>query len=210
MNFTHFLNTVPKLSKTPLGGLTAQFKLAPEMRLPVAASFLKSHNPKKAAVLSLFFPNSNNETCFLLTLRANYNGVHASQISFPGGKLDASDTCLKQTALRETFEETGIEQSSVTIFKQMTDVYIPPSNFLVTPFLGFINYTPTFKINYEVAQVVTVSINDFFKDSCISKQKITTSNSKNLEVPCFVLNNFTVWGATAMMLSEIREIFKNE
>lgn len=209
MNFTEFVNIIPKLTNTTPGGIAAQFKLAPQMRLPVSELYLKSNKPKKAAVLSLFFPNSNNETCFLLTLRANYNGTHSSQISFPGGKIDEFDKDLKHTALRETFEEIGIEKNSVTVFKQMTNVYIPPSNFLVTPFLGYINYTPTFKTNFEVEKVIAVTLKDFLNDSCISKQIITTSNSKNIEVPCFVFNNFIVWGATAMMLSEIREIFKN-
>jgi 8-oxo-dGTP pyrophosphatase MutT (NUDIX family) len=209
VNFTEFENSIPKLTNITPGGIDAQYKLAPEMRLPISELFLKSKRPKKAAVLSLFFPNSNNETCFLLTLRANYKGTHAAQISFPGGKLDEFDKDLKYTALRETFEEIGIEKNSVTVFKQMTNVYIPPSNFLVTPFLGYINYTPIFKTNFEVEKVITITLKDFLNDSCISRQNITTSNLKNVEVPCFVFNNFIVWGATAMMLSEIREVFKN-
>ncbi|WP_456423558.1 NUDIX hydrolase [Lutibacter sp.] len=209
MDFNFFKTTISKLENLPVGGLEAQFKLAPKLRLNYSQNKIKALNPKKAAVTALFYPNKNNETCFLLTLRASYNGTHSSQISFPGGKYDKKDNNLESTALRETFEEVGIHPHKITIFKQMTDVFIPPSNFLVTPFLGYLKRTPLFTKNHEVEKLISVTIKDLLEDSSISTTTLSTSYATNIEVPCFVLNSYVVWGATAMMLSEIKQLIKN-
>jgi len=209
MDFNYFKNKIATLSQISVGGLEAQFKLAPKFRAQYSKNLVTQKNPKKAAVVALFYPNAKGETSFLLTLRASYNGTHSAQISFPGGKFEKSDTSLKQTAIREANEEVGVEKNDIGIFKQMTNVYIPPSNFLVTPFLGLLKYEPIFTINNEVEKIITISLKDLLKETSISKTTVTTSYAKNVQVPCFVLNNYTVWGATAMMLSEIRELLKN-
>lgn len=209
MDFNYFKNNFSLLTNFKIGGLDEQFKLAPKIRLKYSQEIIDSKNPKKAAVLVIFYPNLKGETCFLLTLRANYNGIHAAQISFPGGKYDKNDASLKNTALRETYEEVGIPMNDISIFKQMTDVFIPPSNFLVTPFLGCLEYLPSFTKNYEVEETITITVKDLMSDSSISTTTLSTSYAKNIEVPCFLLNNYIVWGATAMMLSEIKELLKN-
>ncbi|MFA5298227.1 MAG: CoA pyrophosphatase [Lutibacter sp.] len=208
MNFDDFKNNVSKLSATALGGLEAQFKLAPKFRQKYTQELIDAQNPKKAAVLALFYPNFQRETSFLLTLRAAYKGIHASQISFPGGKFDSSDESLENTALREAHEEVGIQPYDVRIFKQMTDVFIPPSNFMVTPFLGLLDYTPTLTKNIEVEENILVLLEDLLSDNAFSSAILSTSYAKNMEVPCFMLNNHIVWGATAMMLNEIKELLK--
>ena len=208
MNFNDFKNIISQLKTTELGGLNAQFKLAPKMRLKYDADKIIANNPRKAAVLALFFPNANNETCFLLTQRASYKGTHSAQISFPGGKRDQTDLDLQKTALRETFEEVGVSETSIEIIRELTDVYIPPSNFLATPFLGFTNERPNFKINYEVEQTIEVLLSDLLSESSITTINVNTSYMANVEVPCFKLEDYIVWGATAMMLSEIKELFK--
>ena len=208
MKFDDFKNIVSKLSVTTLGGLEAQFKLAPEFRKKYTQELIDAQNPKKAAVLALFYPNPQRETSFLLTLRAAYEGIHASQISFPGGKFENSDKSLENTALRETQEEVGIQPYDVHIFKQMTDVFIPPSNFIVTPFLGMLDYTPTLIKNMEVEENIFVLLEDLLSDGAFSSAILSTSYAKNMEVPCFMLNNHVVWGATAMMLNEIKELLK--
>lgn len=209
MDFNYFKNKIATLSQISVCGLEAQFKLAPKFRAQYSKNLVTQKNPKKAAVVALFYPNAKGETSFLLTLRASYNGTHSAQISFPGGKFEKSDTSLKQTAIREANEEVGVEKNDIGIFKQMTNVYIPPSNFLVTPFLGLLKYEPIFTINNEVEKIITISLKDLLKETSISKTMVTTSYAKNVQVPCFVLNNYTVWGATAMMLSEIRALLKN-
>ena len=208
MDFNHFRNLLPKIVKQPLGGQNSQFKLAPKERVKPSLQFISEINPKKAAVLALFYPNNENETCFLLTLRASYKGTHSAQISFPGGKFDKKDTSLKQTALRESNEEIGINAHSVLIFKQLTNVFIPPSNFMVTPFLGLLENTPYFTVNHEVEALIPVKLAHLLNSSSVSTTILNTSYAKNIEVPCFKLNNYVVWGATAMMLSEIRDLLK--
>lgn len=209
MNFNDFKQLSLTLPTIPLNGQKAQFKLAPKERLPVSSKFISKKKPKNAAVLALFYPNKKNETHFLLTKRAHYYGTHASQISFPGGKFNEEDLSLQTTALRETWEEVGVETEKIHVIKEMTNVYIPPSNFLVTPFLGMIDFQPKFNTNYEVEEIIEVSLQHLLDDTSITSTILSTSYATNIEVPCFKLNNYIVWGATAMMLSEIKELIKD-
>ena len=206
MKFYHFKNNLKKLSTIPLGGTEAQYKLAPKIRLRYKEENIQAQNPKKAAVLALFYPNERGETCFLLTLRASYKGTHSAQISFPGGRFETGDYNLKNTALRETFEEVGVDKGKVGIIKQFSNVYIPPSNFLATPFMGYLDHMPSFTVNHEVALTMNVLVSDLLSDLNLSTTNLSTSYSKNIEVPCFLLNDYVVWGATAMMLGEIRDL----
>lgn len=205
MNFNEFKN---KLNISKLGGVAAQSKLSPKVRLQLSETEIKKNNPKKAAVLALFYPNKNNETCFLLTKRATYKGTHSAQISLPGGKVEKQDKNLKETALRETFEEVGVRISVITITKQLTDVYIPPSNFLVTPFVGVTSCKPVFTLNDEVALEIEVLLSDLLDDAKQTHTIMNTSYMNAVEVPCFIFKEHVVWGATAMMLSEIKELLK--
>lgn len=204
MNFKEFQQLLPKIKSTSLPGLEAQFKLAPEIRKRYSEDMIQLKNPRHAGVLALFYPDKNNNTKFLLTLRASYDGTHSSQISFPGGKKEIYDLNLEHTAIRETFEEVGIEEQSIHITKEFTDAYIPPSNFLVTPFLGYLNYTPNFNTSYEVAEIIEVKLSDLLDESKLVMRKRDTSYMLNVEVPCFEFGNHIVWGATAMILSEIK------
>lgn len=208
MEFQDFFKVINQLKQISLGGLDAQFKLAPEMRLGYDSKKIKANNPKRAAVLALFYPNESNEATFLLTKRASYKGTHSAQISFPGGKIESSDINLAHTAIRETFEEVGILQSEIEIIREITDVYIPPSNFLATPFIGFIKQKPVFEINHEVDEILEVSIKELLDENNIDSVVMKTSYMDKISVPCFRLNQHIVWGATAMMLSEIKELIK--
>ena len=206
MNFSEFIKKTQIIDTLELGGLNAQFKLAPEVRLSYDKDKITAKNPKKAAVLALFYPDENNNTRFLLTKRATYKGTHSAQISFPGGKININDIGLEQTAIRETFEEVGIEKKDIKIIKELTDVYIPPSNFLATPFIGITLKKPIFKTNHEVETIIEVLLNDLLNDTSIKMVEMTTSYMNKTHVPCFKLNDYIVWGATAMILAEIKEL----
>ncbi|MBT7425567.1 MAG: CoA pyrophosphatase [Flavobacterium sp.] len=208
MKFEDFTKNITQLKKIQLGGVEAQFKLAPEMRLAYDDKKITANNPKIAAVLALFYPNNNNNTSLLLTKRASYNGLHSNQISFPGGKIEKSDNNLSQTALRETFEEVGVSQEKVEILREITNVYIPPSNFLVTPFIGITKTKPMFKVNSEVAEIIEISFLDLLDDNNVGTIQITNSYMKETLVPSFNINGSVIWGATAMILSEIKEVLK--
>ncbi|MCH3884812.1 NUDIX hydrolase [Tenacibaculum aquimarinum] len=209
MDFSEFQSKINHYKTTQLGGMEAQFKLAPKLRLQYSEEKIKNSNPKKAAVLALFYPNENGKACFLLTERASYNGTHSGQISFPGGKIEKNDVNLQETALRETHEEVGVLPSSVVIIREITDVYIPPSNFSATPFMGFTKKEPTFIKNNEVANSITVLVSDLLNNDNITSKIMSTSYMKEISVPCFKLNNYIVWGATAMILSEIKELLNS-
>jgi len=209
MDFNYFLTHIYKLKELPLGGLDSQFKMAPELRKKFSLKDIEDQNPKESAVMALFYPDKYQNTKILLMLRASYNGVHSAQISFPGGKKDEYDNDLEFTALRETEEEIGISKNEITIIRKLTKTYIPPSNFWVTPFMGILDATPTFKTNNEVEKLIEVPVKELLDEALLTSKNLTTSYMKNIDVPCFKLNNYTVWGATAMMLSEIKDLLKS-
>lgn len=206
MNFDKFQSVAKILKEIPLGGQDAQFKLAPDLRLDYDEKMIAAQKPKLAAVLALFYPDKNNQTRILLTERASYRGTHSAQISFPGGKKDKTETSLIETALRETYEEVGLSREKIQVIRELTDVYIPPSNFLAKPFIGLSNKTPEFKINHEVASLIEIHLKDLLNDNNIKNTVVNTSYMSNYKVPTFQFNNHTVWGATGMMLSEIKEM----
>lgn len=208
MDFDYFLSLISRMENAHLGGNLSHAKMIPKERKLINTDDLGTANPRMAGVLALFYPDKNNLTNFLLILRANYDGTHSSQISFPGGKYEKQDGNLKITALRETYEEVGISMNHITIMKKMTDTFIPPSNFLVSPFFGFTNKRPEFIPNHEVEEIIEVQLNDLLNDDLVTYKNMSTSYMKNIEVPCYKFNNLTVWGATAMMLSEIKDLIK--
>ncbi len=208
MDFNSFLTHISSLQEKPLGGIESQFKMAPEIRKEIDIRSFVKPDAKSAAVLALFYPDQNNETHVLLTQRASYNGTHSAQISFPGGKIEKSDVDLAHTALRETYEETAVPMHDVSIVKELTKTYIPPSNFWVSPFIGTIKYRPQFVANHEVSSLIEVKLSAFLDDKAVIIKNMTTSYMKQVDVPCFKLNDYIVWGATAMILSEIKDYLK--
>ena len=191
-----------------LPGQAAHHKMAPLSRITELKEIdITSRNPKKAAVLSLFYPDGQNITKLLLIHRKDYKGVHGNQVGFPGGKMEAGDESLMQTALRETEEEVGVLARNIEVLKELTELYIPPSNFLVRPYLGITKQQPIFlKQESEVEAIIEVTLSEYLNDDAIIDQKLTTSYAIAIDVPAFKLNGFTVWGATAMILSELKEM----
>ncbi len=210
MDFMDFSQLISKIENLPLPGIDSHYKMAPLARvLELKPEEIKKKKPRKAGVMALFYPNTVGATQLLLILRKTYEGVHSNQISFPGGKMENDDKNLLATALRETHEEVGVHPKNVSIIKPLSQLYIPPSNFEVHPYLGLYNMDTPFKLQEdEVEAIVEVSLPDFMDDKKIIKEKITTSYAQDWEVPAFKLNGYVVWGATAMMLSEVKELFK--
>lgn len=170
---------------------------------------LSKKNPKQAAVLSVFYPGLKDETKFVLILRKTYKGVHSNQVGFPGGRVEEDDIDLIHTALRETEEEVGIPRQEVQVIKELTKLYIPPSNFWVQPYLGIMEKTPNLvPQEAEVEAILEIDLEEFLSDSCMIRQTLSTSYAKNVNVPAFLLGGHVVWGATAMMLSEMKDILK--
>lgn len=210
MNFDEFLKSLSKIENISLPAEASQFKMAPPYRKELLQSRKNDiKDAKQAGVLALFYPNTNNETTLVLILRKTYKGVHSAQVAFPGGKLESDDVSLKEAAIRETFEEVGVAISAIEIIKTLSYVYIPPSNFYVQPFLGIAKQTPQFiKQDDEVEAIIEVSLKHLLDESVVRKKMVNTSYGVEVEVPAFKLNGHVVWGATAMMLSEIKDMLK--
>ena len=168
---------------------------------------IKKEKPNEAGVLALFYPDKSSETKLVLILRKTYKGVHSNQIGFPGGRVEEEDKDLSETALRETEEEVGVQRTSVTVIKKLTKLYIPPSNFWVHPYVGISDTTPLLvPQEAEVEAIIEVDLEHFMDDKNMVKQVLSTSYAKDIEVPAFKLNGHIVWGATGMMLSELKEM----
>jgi len=210
MKFENFLELISKIKNIQLPAESSHFKMVPPFRQELLKKQQKAIKlAKYAAVLALFYPDNNQQTKLILILRKTYKGVHSAQVAFPGGKLDNQDKSLKETALREAFEEVGVPTDTVEIIKTLSQVYIPPSNFYVQPFIGITKKTPKFiKQDDEVEKLIEVDLDEFLDDKSVITKLVKTSYSVEVEVPAFNLNRYPVWGATAMMLSEVKDLLK--
>ncbi|WP_203292575.1 NUDIX hydrolase [Luteirhabdus pelagi] len=208
MEFSTFQQRIVKVRNLELPGEAEHLKMAPIERLrELKRQAEKAKTARKAGVMALFYPSLNEETHLILILRKSYKGVHSNQVGFPGGKLENEDASLQDAALRETEEEVGVPRSQIEVLKQLTELYIPPSNFFVQPFLGITERTPSFiPQEEEVEALIEVPLQHFMSEEVLVSEIITTSYATNLEVPAFRLNENVVWGATAMMLSEVRSL----
>jgi 8-oxo-dGTP pyrophosphatase MutT (NUDIX family) len=209
MTFKDFFDATSAISEVELPSITSHIKMAPLERVKsLQEPIYSSLTAKKAAVMMLFYPKES-ETHLVLIKRNAYPGVHSSQIAFPGGKVDPEDVDFRQTALRETFEEIGISEDKISVVKDFTPLYIPPSDFLVYPFMGVCSTEIEFVLQQEeVAGIIEVPLKTLLDDAIISNKILDTSYAKSLEVPVFEIEEHIVWGATAMMLSELKDVLK--
>ena len=217
MNFKDLKRIIPKLKLSNLNSKTSQIKLAPSFRKEfIKLNSNKLLHSKKAAVTAALYADDSNLVRLILILRNTYNGVHSNQIGFPGGRVEEDDKTLFDTAIRETFEEIGIAVEKNELIRELKEIYIPPSNFNVYPFLVLLNHPPSFvKDDKEVKEIITIDLDSLL--NCKITQtlipvptKLNELNTQNdVLVPTFKLAGYNVWGATAMMLSEIRDLIND-
>lgn len=210
MKFSEFKSKVTNLEKIDLPGEEAHYKLAPLLRITELADIdIDSQKPNQAGVLAVFYPNTDDDAFLVLILRKTYKGVHSNQVGFPGGRVEHLDEDLEQTALRETEEEVGIPRNDVQVLKKLTRLYIPPSNFWVHPYVGLLEKTPYLVMQEdEVEEIIEVNLDHFLDEENMITEVLSTSYAENIEVPAFKLNGHVVWGATAMMLSELKDLLR--
>ena len=211
MDFDLFKHVLPKIGKMYLPGHELQGQMVPEIRKKFLENPIPDNQPAKwAAVICLFYPDPLGKTHFVMIRRSDDRGVHARQIAFPGGSVAPHDVDLKATALRECEEEVGIERTQIEVVCALSQVYIPPSHYWVQPYIAYMNTEPKFTPQtLEVDEILQVPLHEFLQEDIISQQLIKTSYAGNIEVPTFRLQGHLVWGATAMMLSEVRFMIKN-
>lgn len=199
-------NIIPLLEKKlqqPLPGEAAQYRMAPTYRPRMTKEEIAALNPRISGVMLLLYER-NNELHIVFTQRKSYDGVHSGQMSFPGGKKDETDTDLTHTALRETEEEVGVKPQQIQLLGKLSELYIPPSNFLVHPAVGFAesihSFTPQEK---EVEKVVEIPVSFFLDKQNVNLQtEIKLFNNNTVRVPAYIFGEHIIWGATAIMLSE--------
>lgn len=163
---------------------------------------------RQAGVLMTLFPKNGEWNIVLIERNANDRDHHGGQISFPGGKAEPSDGTMLNTALREAEEEVGIAQHQVKILGGLTELYIPVSNFQVHPFLGYLEATPTYRVQVEeVNAVLEAPLSHFSQQGTRQVTDIPINSQITLKnVPYFDLHGRVLWGATAMMLNELLEL----
>jgi 8-oxo-dGTP pyrophosphatase MutT (NUDIX family) len=190
-----------------LPGTDAQWQMASSDRFVKNFPRLPGKDARIAAVLILLYPG-NGSICTVLMQRPDYNGVHGGQISFPGGKKEAEDADVIQTALREAYEETGVDPSKVRLIGTLTPLFIPVSNMIVTPVAGWLNEEPLYNIKSD--EVVFLFEADLKKllDPSIVKSKPFEIRGEMVEIKYFDYNGNTIWGATAMILHELLLIIR--
>jgi 8-oxo-dGTP pyrophosphatase MutT (NUDIX family) len=206
MNFKNKINTLQLKINQGLPGEKAQYRMAPKIRKSMQHYLKQKPAYKNSGVLILIYPK-NNDWHTVLTERNIYPGTHSGQISLPGGQYEEKDGSLEATALRESEEEIGIQAKDVQIIGRLTKLYIPPSNFMVYPFIGYLNYTPKIIPDpNEVQSIIEIGV-DIFSNQHIRKEKpMTLSTGQVIQTPFFDIQRHTVWGATAMILSEFAEL----
>lgn len=193
--------------KGPLPGPQAQMRMSPRPVNMDRFQLKPRPDARKGGVLVLFYP-SNNEAYLPLIVRQEYEGVHSGQVGFPGGKQDENDTDLVHTALREAEEEIGIDSKELQVVGQLSPLYIPPSNFTVQPVVAVTHVTPRFFADArEVAKVLTIPFADFL-DEKKRKEEFWERKGMAMITPFFHIQDQVIWGATAMMMSELIYLLK--
>lgn len=204
--FEFVIEKIKECFNSKLPGSEAQRLMAPSER-PKGREDYAPENARLSAVLLVMYPK-NNSIYSVLMQRPAYPGVHGGQVSFPGGKKEEYDGSLCETALRESNEELGIIPESVEILGELSSLYIPHSNYMVYPYVGYCNAMPNFVLEpSEVEEVIEFPL-AFLQKSDLRKQKKMKLKTGEIDVPYFDINNKAVWGATAMMLSEFAEVLR--
>ena len=195
----------------PLPGLDAQLQMASGVRVKaVKQSMPDTSKARIGAVLIALYPDENGIVRTVLMKRPDYDGTHAGQISFPGGKMEMEDADVVETALREADEEVNIKPNEVKVLGQLTELYIPPSNFLVHPIIGVLEKPPLLiPDKHEVQSIHVPELNYLLRDDIIDEKDIILRSGFKMRTPYFKVDGHTVWGATAMIIAELKHVFRD-
>ena len=196
-----------KMAQLP--GVEAQHKMIPEQRQKYSQA---KPDSKQAGVVALIHPNEQDEYQLVYIKRTSkYPGdKHKGQISFPGGQLDETDDDLQDAALRELEEELGIRRHDIELLGPLTSIYVYVSDFFVQPYLAIMDHAPVFVPEpEEVAYPISFPLKTLISGENKGIKDIHVRNIVLPKVPYYDLYGDTLWGATAMMTSEITTLLSD-
>lgn len=205
--FNSFIQILQERLQGELPGILAQNKMSPSER-PIFGTFSGHTLVRESSVLILLYIK-DNEFYVPFIQRPEYNGAHSAQISLPGGKFEPQDRNLKDTALRETWEEIGVKPDKIKIVGSLTPIFIPNSNFNVTPYVAYLAECPSFTPDaFEVDYIIEAKLSQLIAPETIQSFE-KNINGHIIEAPFFNIDNCQIWGATAMIISELKELINN-
>lgn len=206
MEFDRLISILERKLKDPLPGKAAHLKMSPQPVDQRRFEAVLPANIRNSGVLVLFYPDGKG-SFFPLIKRPEYPGFHSGQMAFPGGKMEETDENVIQTALREAEEEVGIDRRQVRVLGKLSDLYIPTSNFLVSPVLGFVEHRPEFVADSnEVSRIVQTDLDSLLSPAIRKQTVLEIGGNITLNTPYFEIDGEVVWGATAMILGELIEV----
>ncbi|MBA2612584.1 MAG: CoA pyrophosphatase [Bacteroidetes bacterium] len=205
---TQLLNKLKNELQKPLPGWPAQYGMAHVSRNKVDVAGLAEQQYKPSAVMILFCMDAADNLYIPLIERFSYNGAHSAQVSFPGGKYEETDGNLQNTARRECFEEIGL-QHEIEVLGKLTRLYIPVSHFVVEPYVGFckIKNPKIIPHEREVKNIIKLPLQKLMEDATIEQGTVDADGFK-IKAPYFLVEGNKVWGATAMILNELKTILR--
>jgi 8-oxo-dGTP pyrophosphatase MutT (NUDIX family) len=208
MNLKAVLEGLNKRLAGPLPGPVAHEPLRARPAGQVIPKFEHQTPPKPGSVLLLLCPQDDT-FMFPLIKRPDYPGMHSGQVSFPGGKAEPGESAI-QTALREAAEEIGVDISKIEVIGRLSDFYVVPSNIMVTPVVGFtaspVSFAPD---QHEVVRILFGKLSEIIPDQAVKTKEILVANRYRMLAPHFEIDGEVVWGATAMMLNELRMVLRD-
>jgi len=205
MDFQRFITQLKITINNDLPGEESHQKMRVIYDQSIELPFSKINSIPAAVLILLYL--ADNEIYFFLTKRTDELKHHKGQISLPGGTQEGNEKLI-DTALRETQEEIGINKTSISIIGTITPLFVPVTGFMIYPFIGYsLNKLNPKPDPVEVATIFSVNISDL-----LNKENRTTEQRNirgyDVQVPYFKLNDYQVWGATSMILSEFRDLIK--
>ena len=200
--FSSFLYQIRKDLQCALPGRASQYRMAPRPRPGAEYDDTPKTDARKGAVLILFYPHQD-QIYIPMILRPTYSGVHSGQVGLPGGGREAIDDDLTATALREAHEEVGVAPDKVTILGRLSRLFVSPSNYLVQPTVAWTDFRPEFQIDpYEVAMLIEAPVEALLDPGNLHEEEWPLRD-RHATVPFYAVEDQVIWGATAMMLSEL-------